>query len=196
MEQICERWKNHCDLIFLFANDSVLEYYPKFGFTKKQEYEYSMIVLGKQKVTMDKLHMKIEENIELVKAHYKILSNYSALSMLDNEILHEFYYQGVFAEHVWYDQEANLIFCMEQEDNAVVVYDILGKSNLTLEEVSQRIAWNFNIVTELQFRFTPVNTQELAVNLHKEEDTTLFVRGNMEKIFDSNNLMFPENIHA
>ena len=34
--------KDRCDTVYLFANDSVLNFYPKFGFCKAQEYQYSM----------------------------------------------------------------------------------------------------------------------------------------------------------
>lgn len=42
MENILEDWKERCDGIYLYANDSVLDFYPKFGFEKAQEYCYSI----------------------------------------------------------------------------------------------------------------------------------------------------------
>lgn len=37
---VLEEWENKCDMIYLFANDSVLDFYPKFGFVKSNEYQY------------------------------------------------------------------------------------------------------------------------------------------------------------
>lgn len=42
MESILEDWKERCDGIYLYANDSVVDFYPKFGFEKAQEYCYSI----------------------------------------------------------------------------------------------------------------------------------------------------------
>lgn len=42
MEKILDEWNGKCDLIYLFANDSVLDFYPKFGFKKCNEYVYSI----------------------------------------------------------------------------------------------------------------------------------------------------------
>lgn len=37
MEKVIAEWKDKCELIYLFANDSVLDFYPKFGFDKVQQ---------------------------------------------------------------------------------------------------------------------------------------------------------------
>jgi len=42
MEIVLKEWENKCDLIYLFANDSVLDFYPKFGFNVCDEYQYSI----------------------------------------------------------------------------------------------------------------------------------------------------------
>lgn len=41
MDKILQDWKDKCDAIYLYANDSVLDFYPKFGFIKAMEYQYS-----------------------------------------------------------------------------------------------------------------------------------------------------------
>ncbi len=42
MEDILEEYRGNTDGIYLFANDTVLDYYPKFGFVPSKEYEYFM----------------------------------------------------------------------------------------------------------------------------------------------------------
>ncbi|MGE7624770.1 GNAT family N-acetyltransferase [Viridibacillus sp. NPDC096237] len=39
METVLDEWKDKCDMFYLFANDSVLDFYPKFGFVPVDEYE-------------------------------------------------------------------------------------------------------------------------------------------------------------
>lgn len=41
MDKVLQDWKDKCDAIYLYANDSVLDFYPKFGFIKAKEYQYS-----------------------------------------------------------------------------------------------------------------------------------------------------------
>ena len=40
MEQVLQEWDSKCDLIYLYANKSVLDLYPKFGFNPVKEYTY------------------------------------------------------------------------------------------------------------------------------------------------------------
>jgi len=42
MDKVLTEWENKCDLIYLYANDSVLDFYPKFGFEKCDEYQHSI----------------------------------------------------------------------------------------------------------------------------------------------------------
>ncbi|MDE7250589.1 MAG: GNAT family N-acetyltransferase, partial [Lachnospiraceae bacterium] len=41
MEEIAKDFATEADGIYLFANDSVLDFYPKFGFRKAVEWQYS-----------------------------------------------------------------------------------------------------------------------------------------------------------
>ena len=53
MQEIEQDFKEKIDGYFLFANDSVLEFYPKFGFQKCNEYRYSKAVcIEKEKTAL------------------------------------------------------------------------------------------------------------------------------------------------
>ena len=41
MEKVLSEWENKCDCIYLFANDTVLDFNPKFGFERVYEYQCS-----------------------------------------------------------------------------------------------------------------------------------------------------------
>ena len=45
MEEIMKDYDGKVDGIYLFANDSVLDFYPKFGFREAKEYQYSKDVV-------------------------------------------------------------------------------------------------------------------------------------------------------
>jgi GNAT superfamily N-acetyltransferase len=51
MERILKDWESRCDLIYLFANESVLDFYPKFGFIPMGEYQCSKSVVFKETKT-------------------------------------------------------------------------------------------------------------------------------------------------
>lgn len=60
INKILEMYSREVDGIYLFANDSVLEYYPKFGFKPIDEYEYYMELSNtesKEKYVINKVDM-------------------------------------------------------------------------------------------------------------------------------------------
>jgi len=58
METVLEEWKGNCDCIYLYANDSVVNFYPKFGFVSAYEYRYHVPTTKKDGV-FRKLDMSI-----------------------------------------------------------------------------------------------------------------------------------------
>jgi predicted acetyltransferase len=42
MNKVLEEYENKSDFIYLFANQNVLEFYPKFGFKSVNEYQFSL----------------------------------------------------------------------------------------------------------------------------------------------------------
>ncbi|AGE76704.1 hypothetical protein DF16_orf05130 [Bacillus thuringiensis serovar kurstaki str. YBT-1520] len=44
MNHIIKKYEKNYNFIYLFANDTVLEFYPKFGFEKVQESSFSLKV--------------------------------------------------------------------------------------------------------------------------------------------------------
>ena len=64
IKQIISDWENKCNSIFLFANSTVLNFYPKFGFIPEKEYQYTLPVFPR-KGDFVKLDMSSMENREL-----------------------------------------------------------------------------------------------------------------------------------
>jgi len=44
MDYVLDEWRDNCDCIYLYANDSVVDFYPKFGFVPTHEHRYSLPV--------------------------------------------------------------------------------------------------------------------------------------------------------
>ena len=49
MNRVLGDWRDKSDLIYLFANNTVLDFYPKFGFSPVNEYVHSMPIAPEKK---------------------------------------------------------------------------------------------------------------------------------------------------
>ena len=65
MAQVLAIWKEQSDFVYLFANDSVLNFYPKFNFEIVYEYQYSKLnVQNSDNTAKKKLNINDEKDKE------------------------------------------------------------------------------------------------------------------------------------
>ena len=196
LEQIVNQWKDKCDAIYLFANDTVLDFYPKFGFLEQEEYEYIKTkVLTPANAQLRRLDMTEAETIKLVKGKYLEGNPFSELYLTENNPIFSFYYEGFMKESVYYIDEYQVVVVAEEENDTMVCYDILGKSDTTLDEILSVVA-SYVEKQSVKLGFTPVVKEGFLCQVHHEEDTTLFVHKDGECIMEKNRIMFPMLSHA
>jgi len=195
MEKVLEEWESKVDLIYLFANDSVLDFYPKFGFEAYHEYQYVAHVSKKDCASkVRKLNMANVQNQELV---YKIVQQavtFSKISMTDNDELVMFYCTSFMADQVYYIEDEDVVVIYKLEEDTLFLYDVFSHNTVELEHIIQTIA--SNQTKKVVFGFTPMDLSNYGKNLLKEGDTTLFIKGDKKSPFGLEDLMFPVLSHA
>lgn len=193
MERILEEWKDQCDGMYLFANDKVLEFYPRFGFIKKEEYQ-AEITVWNEEGSIRQLDMKKEEDRELLLQCYEQGNPYSQLSSENNTGVLMFYCGSIMSEHIYYLEEEGLVAVVEYDSEYMECCDIFGESKLPLEQVLGVLAQEEE--QKVVLGFSPVHQEGFTLVLHREEDTTLFVLEGGEDLFGGGKLMFPILSHT
>ncbi|MBE6072736.1 MAG: GNAT family N-acetyltransferase [Clostridium butyricum] len=195
IEEIIDEWKDKCDLIYLFANDTVLNFYPKFGFNKAEEYQYSKsISYNKSNILFEKLNMDDKNQRNFVYDKVKSSISYSKLSIKNDVDLIMFYCIGYMKENIYYIKEYDLVVFAEFKEDTLIIIDIFGRSYIELDNIINVMA-NGNI-NRVILGFTPKGEYSYNVNLYHEEDTTLFVFGKKVNLFNENRFIFSPLSHA
>ena len=194
IEYVIAKWKDNCDAIYLFANNSVLDFYPKFGFVKTPEFEFQRPGIKSGSRKAQKLPMNDERNVQLVLSKYEQGNPFSALYMTENQGLLSFYCLGLMKDNIYYSPQYDVIIVAENEKDKIKCFDILGKTDAALGEVLSVIASEGG--SEIVLGFTPSNIDGFTCQAHYEEDTTLFVHADRDSPFTSDQLMFPIISHA
>ncbi|MCI8623076.1 MAG: GNAT family N-acetyltransferase [Provencibacterium sp.] len=83
METVLEEWRGRCDALYLFANRTVLDFYPKFQFVRAAERQYTLPLRPCARGCR-RLDMKREEDRAALLAHYRRSNPYSAFPMVGN----------------------------------------------------------------------------------------------------------------
>lgn len=195
IEKVIGEWNGRCDMIFLFANDSVLNFYPKFGFEAVSEYQYfKEIKVHNDVIAAEKIDMSIDYNRKLVAERAAHSIPVSKLSVLKNAGLVMFYCTTYIRNKVYYLKEQDVIAIAEYNGDTLYLYDIFSMAKIDLDDVIKSLT-NKN-VKKVVLGFTPYDINGYHETLLQEEDTTLFVMKDKADLFKNNKLMFPVLSHA
>lgn len=191
MEYVIGEYENSCECIYLYANDTVLDFYPKFGFRRAEEY-YCTKSFHKQSKAYSarKLDMRDSYDKGLVNRLVKKSLPVSAYQMAGNPGLVMFYLISFMANNIYYIKELDLAAVASYEEDGLYLTDVFCEHEVNLDEVISSLATKPEIKVTLGF--TPLDTSSYTEELLKEAGTTFFIRGTglIEKG------RFPELSHA
>lgn len=213
MEEVLKDWKDKADAIFLFANQSVLDFYPKFGFERQAQYQYSLIPVKATGKTAENLRNPDEEKADIEKLyeaekleiekpeHLKRLENcyqkgnpFSKLQTVNGFGLLMFYCGSFLKDCIYYIPKLDAVMIAEQEEETLYCLDIFCEAGKDLNHILAAVA--SEEISRIVFQFTPAEAQKYEMEKIEDEDNALFVLRGKENIFADEKLMFPEIAHT
>ncbi|WP_411896101.1 GNAT family N-acetyltransferase [Winogradskyella sp. A2] len=195
MEQVINEWKEQSDFIYLFANNSVLDFYPKFDFEIIDEYQYSKQpnISKSLKSSLKKLNIDDKYDEELFLSIVNDSSPISKLSMQNNTSLIMFYCSLFKKNSIYYLEKLNTAIIMDIEDDTLYLSDVFSKESVKLNDVIQLIT--NEKIKRVILGFTPLNETDYQRSLLKTEDT-LYVIKDKANYFKNKKWRFPVLSHA
>lgn len=191
MEQLLTDLAPACDGVYLYANSTVLDFYPKFGFVKADEYCFTG-QLKPQKSDFELLPMDKSENVELFRKLYRFNNPFSARPMSDNFGLVMFYCGTVLKNSVYYSKQLNCVAVADYDDDIMICYDIFGMPNVGLNEILSSIDGN---ARKVKLGFMPKDQNGFDCQKLIQEDQ-LFVLSTKENMFQASQMCLPLLSHA
>jgi predicted N-acetyltransferase YhbS len=185
MNKVLDEYENKYDFMYLFANQNVLDFYPKFGFRSVNEYQFSMEYEAGQTEENEvrKLYgNKVEDLNFIYKFALERVPVSNRFGTYNTQELLMFYCICiyVFNNNIYYIQDEEAIVIFEQEDKQLDIFDIVSKKEVNINKILSKIS-NQN-TKKVVFHFTPdyrdINTLGDIFN----GDDVLFVKtsGNNE----------------
>lgn len=193
MQEIDKDYGEKADGFYLFANDSVLDFYPKFGYRKAKEYQYSKAVSSTGNAAMKPVPMKEKSHWKRLEHAIRTSTFQGQFDMTDNSGLFMFYVTKFMQENVYHDEATDTYAIAEIEDGELLLHAVFSQSKIVLEETIKAFSRDINKVT---LGFTPSDLTGYECSERKEEDTTLFVKGEDFITFEKQHFMFPTLSHA
>lgn len=188
-----EKDTSGADGIYLFGNDNVVEFYPKFGFTPGKEHIFTKAVSQTAPSTMTPIPMDIPENRQKLAAAMKASTFPTACHMVDNEGLIFFYAAQFMTGCVYYSGSLNTWAIAELEDGNLALHNIFTVSPVTLDSIIAAFGPEVKTVT---LGFTPADPTGFSCAEYHEEDCNFFVKGPAFDNFANQKLRIPTLSHA
>lgn len=199
MESILEKYLSKVDGIYLFANDSVLDFYPKFGFTKSKESVYRYLInssKSEQKLNKDlkpqKVNMSEDKSRNALLNVMKHSIPNEAFSM-DNFGLMAFGLTGPYCDNIYYLSELDCYIVATIHDETLFLHQIIASKIIEPKDIA---LYYRDTIKVIELGFTPFHTSFYEVSAYKEEDSTLFILGEDLLEVERFNVRFPELSHA
>jgi ribosomal protein S18 acetylase RimI-like enzyme len=180
MNHIIEVYKEKVDFFFLYANDSVLNFYPKFGFKSiKENIFIAEIEKRNHKSHARKLDITNSDDYSLL---LNLINNRLPITKLFGAEKYDFvtmwHILNIYRDNLYFLEEENAVIIKEEKNDTLHIYEVIHTIQFDLQSALPKIVESDSIKT-VQYYFPP---DQLKYEYSKviDEDTKLFMLGNVD----------------
>jgi len=186
MKHVLDIYEQECDIFFLFANSTALDFYPKFGFESLDESQFKLKYnpIPIENSTLRQLNCSNDEDLEFIKQMVMSRRPISEqFGVSNNQGIFMFHAIKVFPESIYYSQEDEAIIVYQQEGHTLHLYDVVSQGDVNINRLLNRIATEQT--ESIRFHFTPDQfTENAQYEPMDDNDDMLFIKANF--VLDKN----------
>lgn len=165
------------DLVFLFANDSVLDFYPRFGFRRVGEAVFGVdCAVTPSGRPLRRLSVDAADDRATVRrvaaAALPVTQRFGAR---DYGGIVLWYWTNFFGDNLCYCEDVDAVLVVQQEGDTLRICDVLAQEPFDLRAYLPRLATS--PVRRLELGFTPETWWPRARALAEHRGSPLFLRG-------------------
>ncbi len=194
IEMILKEYESRCDGFLLFANDTVLDFYPKFGFTRYDEYRCRPDPLSSDRCEAVKISM---DSMQDQSRMFMVLNRYSrqgVFNQIGNADLNMYYLIQSMKDCVYYIPSLDAYAVAEVGGGTLILQEVFAKQDVRMEEVIRAFG---KAAGNVILGFIPKDdTIEYETEKYHEDDTTLFLQGRVEAVIGKDKFKIPVLSHA
>ena len=168
MNHVLAEYEGKYDYMYLFANDSVLDFYPKFGFERVEEHQFSTIIPSNtDRAGLRKLEIPADLK-QIEKIVYGRAPVSQAFATANSGGITMYHILNVFPDHLYYAEKEDAIVIFTEENGQVQLYDVISTSPVNITNILP--------AGEVVFHYTPDYKDLDFRSLPFKRDGELFVK--------------------
>lgn len=195
LEHVLLEWESCCQGIYLYANDTVLNFYPKFGFQPQEEYAF-FFPLSQRPGDFSRIDPCTKEGEALLRRCYQQGNPFSCCSMQENFSLLMFYCGASLRNDIYYSPGRDAICIAQPQGERLLCYDIFCSSDQQLQEILEEVCPPG--ISQAELGFSPCSSLGAMYSCQRifGQDETLFVRSRGENPVAGHKMRLPLLSHA
>ncbi|MBL1408455.1 GNAT family N-acetyltransferase [Sphingobacterium faecale] len=199
MERIQADFEQSTDGMFLFANETVLDYYPKFGLVSVPEFkavQSTVKVHGNPLTPAQKLDLEVSEELSLFERLVENSVPNSQMTCKSKGL--SFFYTYAYPEmgykdSLYYIPSLDCAVLAEIDEGTLHITELFSTQRVDLSAViSAFTTFEFDSVS---LGFTPLQ-DGFTLESWKDDDLQLFVSVQLKQLFEENKLIAPLLSHT
>ena len=176
MDIALDKYQNSADLFFLFANETVTDFYPKFGFKQYNEVVYrSESDIPASNYSARKLNISDQSDITILNS---LLNRRAPLTKLFGAVDYSFitmwHVFNICKDDIYYLEDENIIVIYTQKNNHLDIWDVIYEDEFDITETLSKVI--NNKIESINFHFPP-DVLNYKYDHTEKSDTLLFIRG-------------------
>jgi len=186
MNHVLEKYLKETDIFFLFANETVTDFYPKFGMKHQLEYLYNK-TSGIPAVCpqQEKLNLSNKKHLQLIKEMEKNrLPLTKTLTARNYGFITFWHMLNVFPEDIYYLGDEELIVIYTVENDVLHIWDMIYTKLPESEKWISSILPN-DTISSILFHFPPDQLEFSYDEEITDPESLMFIR----------DLYIPEDFH-
>lgn len=181
MQHVLVEYAASSDLIFLFANDDVLDFYPRFGFERCTETRFiSTTNLPEPSYAARRLDLRREDDLELardvVNRRLVLTRRFGAGGYGWVTFWH---FLNLYPKNLHYIQEVDAIFVVSEENGQAHIHEVIHTQAIDLPSMLPRVLLGPRIQA-VSYHFPPDVLAYTFDETRACDDAPLFVRGRFD----------------
>ncbi|MCM3135729.1 GNAT family N-acetyltransferase [Paenibacillus polysaccharolyticus] len=185
MNKILEEYENKYDLMYLFANESVLDFYPKFGFKPLEEHLFSIdfhcSANPLESANLRKLDVTDTEDLHLIRQFASQRLPVSKRFATDHTPgIFMFYCLNVFNDDIYYLENQKVIVIYQKENSNINLFDVVSLNEINMKDILNTIA--DGDTEKVTFHFTPDEDNDMDLKSTVTNEG-LFVKNHGDNLY-------------
>ncbi|MDR2235217.1 MAG: GNAT family N-acetyltransferase [Chryseobacterium sp.] len=199
MERIQKDFEGKNGGMFLFANETVLDFYPRFGFAPVKEYEAFLRIengIFSKNLKIRKLDLDCQHDLDLFEKLVENSFPNTAFPAKSKSLTFFYCYANPeigYKDLIYFIEELNCAVVAEAEGSALRIIEIFSPEKVSIHEIIP--AFSEMLFSEVIPGFSP-NQENFEYREWKDEDLQLFVSPELQHLFGQQPLKIPTLSHT